>query len=78
MKSQNIISIHLTRFKSVEDFQNLLDDNGIKNIDAKKLFEHKEAGYTKNVEEWLKFINKVNFGHTTITHNIFDYEIIKL
>ena len=36
-----------------------------------------EAFYTKNAEEWLKFINKVDFGYTTITHNIFDCEIIK-
>lgn len=35
-----------------------------------------EVLYTKNVEEWLKFINKVD-GYTTITHDIFDCEIIK-
>jgi hypothetical protein len=37
----------LKRFKSVESFQKLLDDNGIQNLDATKLFEHKESGYTK-------------------------------
>ena len=36
-----------------------------------------EAFYTKNAEEWLKFINKVDLEHTTTNHNIFDYEIIK-
>jgi len=47
MKFQNAIVIHLNKFKSVEDFKRLLDENNIKNIDAAKLFEHKESGYTK-------------------------------
>jgi hypothetical protein len=69
MKSQNIISIHLTRFKSVEDFQNLLDDNDIKNIDAKKLFEHKEAGYTKI------FFDKTTFEAIAYVHKLSKKEI---
>jgi hypothetical protein len=69
MKSQNIISIHLTRFKSVEDFQNLLDDNGIENIDAKKLFEHKEAGYTKI------FFDKTTFEAIAYVHKLSKKEI---
>lgn len=69
MKSQNIISIHLTRFKSVEDFQNLLDDNGIKNIDPKKLFEHKEAGYTKI------FFDKTTFEAIAYVHKLSKKEI---
>lgn len=63
MKFQNLISIHLNRFKSVEDFQRLLDDNGIENIDATKLFEHKESGYTKiffdkNTFEAVAYVHK--------------------
>jgi hypothetical protein len=47
------------------------------NVLPKEETKLEEAFYTKNVEEWLKFINKVDFEHRTITHNIFDYEIIK-
>lgn len=43
----NIISIHLRRFKNVEDFQNLCDDNNLDNIDPESLFNLKENGYIK-------------------------------
>lgn len=55
-----------------QEFEGIQD-----NILPKEETKLEETFYTKNVEEWLKFINKVDFGHTTITHNIFDYEIIK-
>ena len=69
MKSQNIISIHLTRFKSIEEFKNLLDDNGIENVDAKKLFEHKEAGYIKI------FFDKTTFEAIAYVHKSSKKEI---
>jgi len=51
---------------------------GIQNtILPKEETKLEEAFYTKNAEEWLKFINKVDLEHTTTNHNIFDYEIIK-
>jgi len=34
-----------------------------------------EAGYTKNVEEWLEFIKELHFDR--VGEYIFDYEIIK-
>ena len=47
------------------------------NVLPKEETKLEEAFYTKNAEEWLKFINKVDLEHTTTNHNIFDYEIIK-
>jgi hypothetical protein len=70
MKFENVISIHLNRFKSVEDFQRLLDDNGIENIDANKLFEHKESGYTKI------FFDKDTFEAVAYVHESSKKEII--
>lgn len=70
MKFENVISIHLNRFKSVEDFQRLLDDNGIENIDANKLFEHKESGYTKI------FFDKNTFEAVAYVHESSKKEII--
>ena len=70
MKFENVVSIHLKRFKSVEDFQKLLDDNGIQNLDATKLFEHKESGYTKI------FFDKNTFEAVAYVHESSKKEII--
>jgi hypothetical protein len=43
----NIICIHLRRFKSVEEFQTLLDDNNLDQIDPESLFNLMLDGYTK-------------------------------
>lgn len=43
----NIISIHLRRFKSIEDFQNLCDENNLDNIDAESLYNLMTNGYIK-------------------------------
>ena len=43
----NIIAIHLNKFKSVEDFQRMLDDNNLDQLDAKKIYEQKSNGCTK-------------------------------
>ena len=42
-----VISIHLRRFKSVEDFQRLFDDNDLENIDAEACYKLMLEGYTK-------------------------------
>ena len=70
MKFENVVSIHLKRFKSVEDFQKLLDENGIQNLDATKLFEHKESGYTKI------FFDKNTFEAVAYVHESSKKEII--
>ena len=43
----NVICIHLRRFKSVEDFQSLLDDNGLDTIDPESLYSIMLEGFTK-------------------------------
>jgi hypothetical protein len=43
----NVICIHLRRFKSVEDFQSLLDDNGLDTIDPESLHTIMLEGFTK-------------------------------
>ena len=70
MKFENVVSIHLKRFKSVEDFQKLLDENGIQNLDATKLFEHKESGYTKI------FFDKNTFEAVAYVHESSKKEIV--
>jgi gamma-glutamyl phosphate reductase len=47
MNYNNILSIHLTRFNTVEEIEKVLVDNNIKTLCAEKLFEHKEKGYLK-------------------------------
>lgn len=47
MNYNNILSIHLTQFNTVEDIERALIDNNIKTLCASKLFEHKEKGYLK-------------------------------
>lgn len=43
----NVISIHLKRFKSAEDFQKLLDDNNLDDINSESLYTLMLEGYTK-------------------------------
>lgn len=43
----NILAIHLNKFKSVEDFKTLLEDNNIKTIFPDKIFGMKDEGWTK-------------------------------
>ena len=62
MNYKNIISIHLTKFNSVDEFQKLIDDNKLVNIDAEKLFEHKQKGYLKG------FLDKETHRIIAYTH----------
>ncbi len=43
----NVISIHLRRFKTIQDYEKLLLDNGLDKIDAEALYNLKMDGYTK-------------------------------
>jgi hypothetical protein len=43
----NILAIHLKRFKSIEDFKNLLEDNNITTIVPEKIFGMIELGWKK-------------------------------
>lgn len=43
----NVISIHLRRFKTIEDFENLLDQNDLTRIDAQACYDLMLDGYTK-------------------------------
>jgi hypothetical protein len=43
----NVISIHLRRFKTIYDFQKVLDDNELFKIDAESCYNLMLDGYTK-------------------------------
>ena len=43
----NVISIHLRRFKTLEDFEKVLEDNDLTNIDAEACLNLMMEGYTK-------------------------------
>jgi len=43
----NVISIHLRRFKTIEDFENLLEQNDLIRIDAGACYNLMLDGYTK-------------------------------
>lgn len=43
----NVISIHLRRFKTIDDFQKVLDDNELFKIDAESCYNLMLDGYTK-------------------------------
>jgi len=64
MDFNNIIAIHLNKFKTVEDFQRLIDDNNLnETVDAQKMIEHKEMGFTKmffdaTTKEGIAFVHK--------------------
>lgn len=65
MFEQYFLAIHLNKFKTIQEFENLLKDNNIKTTTAKYLQKIKEDGYTK------VFIDKnthelVAFCHTSI------------
>lgn len=43
----NVISIHLRRFKTLEDFEKLLEDNNLDNVDPESLHKLMLEGFTK-------------------------------
>lgn len=43
----NVISIHLRRFKTVEDFEKLLEDNDLNNVDPESCHKLMLEGFTK-------------------------------
>lgn len=43
----NVVSIHLKRFKTIEDFERLLDDNDLNNIDPEACYKLMIEGFTK-------------------------------
>jgi hypothetical protein len=43
----NVISIHLRRFKTIEDFEKVLKDNELFNIDSEACYNLMLEGYTK-------------------------------
>jgi hypothetical protein len=67
----NVISIHLRRFKSVEDYQKLLDDNEMDNIDAEACYNLMMEGYTKI------FIDKNTYKIIGYCHG-FDKKLIQI
>jgi hypothetical protein len=67
----NVISIHLRRFKSVEDFEKLLSDNELDNIDPEACFNLMMEGYTKI------FIDKNTFKIVGYCHGL-DKKLIQI
>lgn len=43
----NVLSIHLKRFKTIEDFERLIDDNELDNIDPEACYQLMVEGFTK-------------------------------
>ena len=62
MNYDNILSIHLTKFNTIEELEKVLNDNNIQSLCAKKLFEHKEKGYLK------VFLDKTSQNVIAYTH----------
>lgn len=54
----NILSIHLRRFKTLKDFEKVLEDNQLHKIEAESLYQLMLEGYTKIFvdKETLKII----------------------
>jgi hypothetical protein len=54
----NVISIHLRRFKTLEDFERVLEENELHKIDAESCYKLMLEGYTKIFidKETLKMI----------------------
>lgn len=64
MNFNNVFVIHLTRFNTLEDFEKVLKFNGIENVDANKLVDHKKNGYLKIFFD-RKTSNPIAFTHNS-------------
>ena len=73
MKFTNILTIHLTRFRSLKDFERLVQSNGytFDSMNPQKLFDLKKEGFLKI------FVDKNTFEVIASTHKS-DRNLIKL
>jgi hypothetical protein len=67
----NVISIHLRRFKTLEDFEKVLEDNELDKIDPESLYKLLLEGYTK------LFIDKETFKIIGYCHTV-DRKLIQI
>ena len=65
----NFLALHLNKFNSVEEFDRVLTDNGLTNIDPKAMFEMKNEGYTK-VFFYTETGRMVGFCHNTLKKQV--------
>lgn len=75
---KNFIAIHLNKFKTIDEFNKLLEDNHLQNINPEVLFNIKSDGYTKvfldqQTQEVIGFAHKslkgqIKFCDELISH----------